>query len=60
MHGQQNIKLYHNIYKSLLDNTQHFQKTDIQASEGFERAIPAGEKRQTHALTARQPRSKIN
>jgi hypothetical protein len=60
LHGQQNIKLFQDVgqhnSKPLPDNTPHFQKTDTQTPEGFERAIPAGERRQT----ARQPRSAIS
>ena len=34
----------------LPDNTQQSQETDIHAPEGFEPAIPASERPQTHAL----------
>ena len=36
--------------RPLSNNTQHSQQTDIYAQAGFETAIPASERPQTHAL----------
>jgi len=38
------------MQRTLLDDTQHSQETNIHGPAGFEPTIPAGERPQTHAL----------
>ena len=38
------------MQRILLDNTQHWQQTDIHAAAGSDLAIPATERKQTHSL----------
>jgi hypothetical protein len=45
--------------RPLPDNTQHQQETDIHNPVGFEPAIPASERPQTHALDRAATRIKL-